>query len=917
MRNIIYIIIVLLPIGIHNAVGQCDDFDPATFEHTTNVWDWRDDDPNNWISYLINDQNVANALALPSPFFAQGFSQPNTSDLFLTQIAKDFEPADGWELVYKSFGTSLVDWVENPGFVLYNRFTGMLRVFYWANSDLGQGVTDAVLLNKWDEASEKASSIYAFVESVGHALDQFDTDVTVTAPNIYQNPDGGMWLRFDMTMAYDPCTCQTTADGISSDNLSIMATNASLMTVANVNLQSNTDVVAEGTVSGGQTSATKQKPALFLLGDAIKEGSTRFDGYTKFWENTDNLIQAVDAITSSDVDLNKVKFADWKLPQGLKVLPYIGTVLSVVDFFSTGGQKTAATSPSLVSQMTALKYKTSTTGTFLTASPINGFSYYTPGCNHTPITNNDPTLKPVYDHVLGVFNLVETPKLEYVQYGCNQDNVLDLYRTDYCASGITESCLQDAIPVDMPQIWQFTLMEAPKFIINPAAEVQLMDIEYAIDYQLDDAVGGLLNVGTDQNVIHDRGTQFTCDLPGANEGWHDYAAYPFLGPVYLNEHNEANGTSFEGRLKQQGVELTSWPKDSENAQIGTNNIGAMTFSTGYFRPDCWSDQSIIYSHHPININTPFAYNGDAKYIYNNVKIKLRVKCIFRRIDDEADENTEDIILISSFRCDWSESALNLPFSTDPAVAHTYELSNDRICVAPTGSYTWQIASVYGEDYYVTDLNDKNNPGQSVFPLGNAAFPYNDLISGVVILEPNSKRASRNETHIDNAMVGVFENQVAEITAENEIIISNNSTIHGDVNLYLDSPFDCADNLVLPEPVAHSVVLNTFCNNIDSYDPNIERSFVNISNGVNSANNVSKLTLFPNPTNGNSMISWQYRTNGRIKVEMLALTGELLFQEVLDENRTQYYLNIEDYASGAYLMKISNNSESHVKLISKQ
>ena len=341
----------------------------------------------------------------------------------------------------------------------------------------------------------------------------------------------------------------------------------------------------------------KQKAALFALGEAIHEGNSRFEGYTEFWENTDNLVQTVDALFSSEETLEGVEYEKWKLPEGLKVLPYVGQILSVVDFFSTGGQKSTETKPSLVSQLTALKFKTTTTGSFTTASPINGFSFYTPGCNHTPFTDNDPTMKPVYDHIMGVFNLVKTPKLEYVQYGCNQNNILDLYRTEYCANGSTESCLQDAIAIDMPQIWQFRMLEEPKFIINPASELQLMDIEYALDYQLAAASGGLTNVGTDQNDVHDRGTQFTCGVPGGNQQWHDFAAYPFLGPAYLQKHNETLPTDFPSRLKQQGVELISWPKDNENATAGTNNLGAMTFSTGYFRPSCWADQSLIYSHH--------------------------------------------------------------------------------------------------------------------------------------------------------------------------------------------------------------------------------------------------------------------------------------------------------------------------------
>ncbi len=621
--KIFSLILTLYLTCVLKGFSQCDDFDSASFQHTNSFWDWRDSNSNNWNSFLVNDQNVVNELALPSPFFAQGFSQPNTSDLYLYQTAKDFQPQDGWELAFKSFGNSLTNWVENPGFVLYNRFTGMMRVFFWANSDLGEGAKDAVLYGGWDDNSQKASAIYAFVESVSHALSQFDSEVAITAPNIYQNPDGGMWLRFDMTLAYDPCTCAATSEnGVATNNVSIVGVSAALMQSAEVKLQSNTDVVAEETVSSGVTGSNKSKPALFRLGNEIKEGSSRFDGYIKFWESTDNFLQTVDAMLSSEQTLTGVKYDQWKLPSGLKLLPYVGQILSVVDFFSAGGQKSTGTKPSLVSQPAAIKYKTSTTGTFSTASPINGFSYYTPGCDHQPFTDNDPTMKPVYDHVMGVFNLVKTPKLEYVQYGCNQDNFLYVYRTQHCSSGTTESCLQDAIQVDMPQIWQFRMMDEPKFIINPASELQLMDIEYALDYQLDKPIGNQLEVGTDLNDVHNRSTFFNCNVPGGNQTWSNYAAYPFLGPVYLQRHNQTMPTDFPIRLKQQGTELISWPKDNETASTGTNNIGAMTFSTGYFRPSCWAEQSIIYSHHPINSSGAFSYNGDAKYIYDHLKIKL-------------------------------------------------------------------------------------------------------------------------------------------------------------------------------------------------------------------------------------------------------------------------------------------------------
>jgi len=535
MKTILLLIVTaMLSVALNTAFSQCDDFNSNEFEHTTSFWDWRSNAPGNYTAFLINDQNNIVSLALPNPFFAQGFSMPNVSDLYLNNSTKDFEPADGWELVYKSFGTSIENWVENPGFVLYNRFTGMLRVFLWANSDLGTGANDAVLFNKWDIGSQKASGLYSFTEAVSRCLDKFDQAARVSVVNIYQNPDGGMWLRFDITVAYDPCTCASSQEnGVLTPNISVMETTAALISTGDINLQATTTVTADNTVSNGQTSPTKQKAAIYQLNDAIKGGATRFDGYIKFWESTDDLVQTAAAFIKEDEKLKEVDYKKWKLPQGLKILPYVGQVLSIVDFFSTGGQKTATNSPSLVSQMTALKYHTTTTGSITFENPINGFSYYTPGCPHESITNEDPTLKPVYDHVLGVFNLLRTPKLEYVQYGCNQNNSInEVYRTNYCDNETTELCFQDALLIDMPQIWQFRLSEEPEFVVNPASELELIDIEYSLDFQLDEPLGPsntnlpVADVGTDLNIVHPRGSSFQCAVPGVTSEIMEYEGGP-------------------------------------------------------------------------------------------------------------------------------------------------------------------------------------------------------------------------------------------------------------------------------------------------------------------------------------------------------------------------------------------------------
>lgn len=908
-----YYLLILLSISFsYRGFSQCDDFSSANFEHTTNFWDWRSNELGNYRSFIINDQNVVTELELPNPFFPQIYSAPNISDLFLNSATKDFEPVDGWELIYKSFGSSLNNWVENPGFVLYNRFNGTLRVFLWANTDLGVGSNDAVLINKWDGNSLKASGIYAFTESVSSALESFSTDSDVAAVNIYQNPDGGMWLRFDITVAYDPCTCSNTFEGgVASPNISIMETTASLISTGDINLQATTTVSADNTVNAGQSSQSSQKATIYRINDALKEGATRFDGYIKFWESTDNLVQVADAFVKEDQKLTDVKFSDWKIPQGLKVLPYVGQILAIVDLFSTGGQKTSSNSPSIVSQMTALKYSTSTTGTISFDNAINGFSYYTPGCPHESITDIDPTLKPVYDHVLGVFNVVRTPQLEYVQYGCAvNSNIDEVYRTQYCDLEASEYCLQEQIGIDMPQIWQFRLKDEPKFVINPASQLQLMDIEYSLDFQLDDPMGGTDGIGTDLNVVHNRGQGFQCQ----NVIYNRMAAYPFLGPCYLHEHDSNVGSDFPSRLREQGYELISWPKDSEAATTGTNDVGKMTFSTGYAPGSCWDNLSFMVAHHPINASSPYNYFGDAQYIFNQMKAKLKVKCIFRRTDAEATATTEDVILITSFKCDITESSLNLPFSSDPNSAHTYSCSSDKLCVTNNGGSNFQITSVYGEDYYISGLSDKNNPGNPVFSLGYSQFPYNDYISGLVVLNDQDRRSSRNITEIISAAIttGNSATASAEVTAANEIIIKGNSILDGNVTFSLKNPMGCSGE-PMPVQMPHSEVLSSVCNQINIYDPRILRSHVPVTQSLVSDHDNS-ISVYPNPAREVVNISLNQSAE-LASVEVYDSPGSLVKSINRTEliNSSNLNLDTTSFENGVYFIKmIYSNGQTTTK-----
>jgi hypothetical protein len=135
----IFIITLGLLIGIigkpHYLFAQCDTIsktirtDPANGINTeapsrVNTFNWMQE----WIpfsSYKFNQnpQTISSGL-IRSPFY----QDDNTiTSHFVSN--KDYLPQDGWELIKQDFGYGPNGQTDYPYFVLYNRYTSLLRVF--------------------------------------------------------------------------------------------------------------------------------------------------------------------------------------------------------------------------------------------------------------------------------------------------------------------------------------------------------------------------------------------------------------------------------------------------------------------------------------------------------------------------------------------------------------------------------------------------------------------------------------------------------------------------------------------------------------------------------------------------------------------------------------------------------------------
>lgn len=112
-----YVLVCLFyGLALSSSFAQCVNRTPLG--STVNVWDWRVE------NYEIVRRPAAGApiaTSITSPFFLPNNTlQPNTVNLALPQV-KDYEPEDGWELIFYNLGTLSAP-VAEPAFALYNRY---------------------------------------------------------------------------------------------------------------------------------------------------------------------------------------------------------------------------------------------------------------------------------------------------------------------------------------------------------------------------------------------------------------------------------------------------------------------------------------------------------------------------------------------------------------------------------------------------------------------------------------------------------------------------------------------------------------------------------------------------------------------------------------------------------------------------
>lgn len=311
-----------------------------------------------------------------SPFYNFSLNDLNTNQL--SQYSnKDFLPSDGWVFIKKDFGNATIG-TDFPYLILYNKYSGTLRVFFALGQLYGQNDAATVTLT-YNNGSFRSALLGNYSPNTGMALDNFDNNVSPISLNNYYNNSVLYWYYADFAMNYDPCLCNYKSSLLFSVKFS---SNSTLKFTLDGTAIQNLDNYGRNNGNGGTNflnAATTTVSNLVSAATSFGNGISGYGDWMTLPDDKKNFYQNLGgSITNLGSMIGIAKF-----------------LLGLID-----GSSSAPPRP------LAFDINLKGSGLITTSSPYGSFALPVPGANNYGL---DVNTLPYYDNALGVFNLLTTP----------------------------------------------------------------------------------------------------------------------------------------------------------------------------------------------------------------------------------------------------------------------------------------------------------------------------------------------------------------------------------------------------------------------------------------------------------------------------------------------------------------------------
>lgn len=318
---------------------------------------------------------------IPPPWIGQG----SITSVYGIDVANDHKNSDGWELVYNTFDPNAGQ-LQNPYFMLYNKFRGLLRVYLYVNS--GAYPPSDYIVDGISFISNTPSSMLNFVgtDVVDASIKQSKYTQVEPAPADGSAPLAtNKWYMLQYEIAYD---AQMKGANYQNQQLSWFTNYNSIATVS-------LGGTATGTLSGTIGGTSNTLDAALLNGGKVAGTAVLSAIGTSFLSGKDAGKLGLPAKVFSAI----TDGVSGALKESSKGIP--GAIVGILSGLFGGNSGPQTVSLNLNSTIT-LTGTTTSKGSF----PASPTSVYVPGNSFTQQTQN---FVPLYPNVMGVFNLTGRP----------------------------------------------------------------------------------------------------------------------------------------------------------------------------------------------------------------------------------------------------------------------------------------------------------------------------------------------------------------------------------------------------------------------------------------------------------------------------------------------------------------------------
>ena len=306
--------------------------------------------------------------------------------------------------------------------VLYNKYTGVLRVMTVGNQE--HAYTGATITIEFDPYNtEKQTSLISNTSKI-FALDQFEAAPSISAAMEYSN-NAARWFFADFQMAYDPCTClfrSTIWIRVNLIEQSFIKLTGSLTgTLVDINnkvgsIDPKTQGYSFKELGSAAIPAIQKAQKKYASVNKFVQAqfeALKTEGKTEAQLKAEGKLELANKVRSLNKFQTALKKSDF-LKEGLKAAPYIGAAVELLDFFVSGGKKRPSPQEVKIMPM-SIQADMRLEGYIITNNPFLNITVNTPGSKN--VASRNEANYPLYNEVLGIFNLLHTPTVVYKEEG--------------------------------------------------------------------------------------------------------------------------------------------------------------------------------------------------------------------------------------------------------------------------------------------------------------------------------------------------------------------------------------------------------------------------------------------------------------------------------------------------------------------